>query len=62
MLTGTDAGQASLCTGTQLTMYFVMFWPEILTDLPHLNILYLEHASFTLVQMSNTAGEEWHHK
>lgn len=62
MLTGVGAVQASLCTGTQLTLYNALFWPLSLVDLPQQNILHLEHSSFTLVQTSRTAAEEWHHE
>jgi len=62
MLTGVGVGQASLHTGTQLTLYIALFWPRSLTDLPQQNILHLEHSSFTLVQTSCAAAEEWHHE
>lgn len=62
MLTGAGAGQASLRTGTQLTLYIALFWPQSLVDLPQQNILHLEHSSFTLVQTSYAAAEEWHHE
>lgn len=62
MLTGVGVGQASLCTRTQLTLYIALFWPQSLVDPPQQNILHLEHSSFTLVQTSCTAAEEWHHE
>lgn len=62
MLTGVGAGQASLRTGTQLTLYIALSWPRSLADPPQQNILHLEHSSLTLVQTSCTAAEEWHHE
>lgn len=47
MLTGVGAGRASLCTGTQLTLYISLFMPLSLVNPPQHNILHLEHSSFT---------------
>lgn len=62
MLTGVGVGQASLRTGTQLTLYIALFWPQSLVDPSQQNILHFQHSSFTLVQTSYTAAEEWHHE